>query len=194
MSSGYDDYALPFVWRANNDGQGYHVTPGDPGAGTNRGVIEATWAAAQHLRYVPANVTLEAASLDQLSTVLRMLFWNAVKGSQINRGVDVVMFNIAMASGPGTAVKLVQRAMGFAPVDTDPNDPRVIADKIVDGDFGSVTLRSINGFGDKNLINLLTDADETFYAELATFRLFGKGWDRRAEDCRTLALSLLVGP
>ena len=169
--------SLKFVWRPENDGQGFHVSPNDPGGDTNHGVIQTTWSFYQDHGYIPTDVTLAAATLDQLETVLYIGFWQAGRCDQLPPGVDLVAFNMNMASGTGRGIRILQQAVGVK----------------TDGIIGDQTLTAVNAMAPAQLVLLLTERDEQFFAGLTTFKWFGRGWDRRAEDCKTVALAMAAG-
>ena len=169
--------ALDFVWRPENDGQDYHDDPHDTGGGTNRGVIESTWAAAVGQGIVGGGA-LRDAGRDELGRVLRVMFWNAVQGDALAAGVDLAVFNLAMAAGPGRAAQLLQSVLGVAQ----------------DMHIGPLTLAAAARRDPAALVQALTAAEEGFYARCVTARYFLRGWNRRAEDCRALALRLAGAP
>ena len=168
--------ALAFAWRPENDGQSYHTDAGDPGGGTAWGVTEGTWATA--VQHGLVSGTLATAGKGDLATVLRVMFWNAVRGDALPAGVDTLTFDMAMLAGPGRATKLLQRALG---VDQD-------------GLIGPLTLLAVHGQPAKTLITQMAAADDGFFEGLMTFRLFGRGWERRIADAQRLALILAAMP
>lgn len=168
--------ARDFVWRPENDGQRVHVDAGDPGGETNMGVTAATWAAAVAHGYVTG--ALADATNAQLETVLRVLFWNVIKGDSLPKGDDLALFNFAMMAGTGRAAKVLQVLVGVTP------------DMVI----GPQTLQAVWGQKPNALIAALTDRVESYFAACADAPQFLRGWDRRAADCRALALQLAGAP
>lgn len=166
--------ALAFCWRPENDGQPYHVDPNDPGGATAWGVTVATWDEAVTSGLVAG--TLAGASQDDLSLILRTLYWAPLRCADMPAGVDLAVFNMAMISGDGEAAEILQRVVGVTP----------------DRSVGPVTLAAVNAFGAAKLIAALTDRDEAFFATLPGAKYFARGWDRRAEDCRAAALAMVA--
>ena len=164
--------SLAFVWRSDCDGQPLHTDAHDPGGDTSWGVIATTWAEAVRSGIVTG--TLQNATKPQLATVLRVQFWNTVQGDALPAGIDLAVFNMGMVSGPGTAARLLQQAVGV----------------VDDGHIGPVTLLAVRGADPGLLIAALTKRDEAYFASLGTFRYFGRGWDNRAEACQAAALSM----
>ena len=172
--------SLGFVWRPENDGQGFHRDEHDSGGDTNWGVTAATCASAQAHGYAPEGVELAEATQLQLAGVLHDGFWNVVAGYRLPSGLDLVVFDLAMLSGPWRAAKLLQTAIGFT-------------GRNVDGAIGPVTLGAIDRTSAVPLISMLTADAEDFFGGLATWGYFGRGWTRRAEDARKAGLMLAGG-
>lgn len=170
------DAAIEFALQPENDGQPYHVDAHDPGGGTAWGVTEATWATALAHGYVAGELLADATQA-QCVAILRAMYWNACCCDNLPRGVDAAVFDMAMVAGPGRAVRLLQRVVGT----------------VEDASIGPKTMLAVADAKPRDIVMKLTTADEAFFASLNTFCYFGRGWDRRAEDCQRLALSLLVG-
>jgi lysozyme family protein len=164
--------SLAFVWRPENDGQPDHTDPGDSGGETNMGVTIASWNDAVAAGLVSG--TLAAASNDDLALILRKNYWDACQCDALAAGDDLAVFNFGMAAGPGRAERILQSVVGVA----------------VDGVIGPVTLAAVAAQPPQMLIATFTAAEETFYTHCAGAPLFLRGWDRRAEDCKALALQL----
>lgn len=168
--------ALGFIWRPENDGQGFHDDPSDPGGATSWGVTFATWSGWARLHGLRA-VTLDAfKSLGQpdFSPLYQAWFWNACCCGDLPAGVGLSVFDTGVGSAPAHAVRFLQSVLGVAQ----------------DGLIGPATLAAAVRTPPRRIIDALCVQRETFYASLPMFRIYGNGWDRRAEDCRHLALGL----
>lgn len=170
--------AYAFVERPENDGQSDHTDAGDSGGETNRGVTHETWQDAQRRGIVPANVMLAQATDAQLESVLKAGFWDACRCDELPAGVDLAVFNPAVVCGPRRGIELLQAAAGVP----------------VDGAFGPVTMAAVLRSNPAGLICTLTLREEDFYALCPTAPTNLHGWDRRATDCRSLALQLAGQP
>lgn len=173
------DAALAFIWRPENDGQGFHNDPRDPGGATSWGVTFSTWCGWQIMH--GARPTLEIFKTlgpAELTPLYRTLFWNAIHGDELAPGVSLMVFDAAVGSGPGNAARWLQATVGVTQ----------------DGAIGPVTLAAAARSIPARLVNSLASEREAFYARLPTFAVYGRGWDRRCEDCRRLALSLAGAP
>lgn len=165
-----------FTWRPENDGQGPHVTRGDRGGATSWGMTWRTWCGWCQANGLPAPAPEEFLALDRTAfePAYHVLMWNAVQADRLPAGVDLCVFDFAVGSGPFWAAKLLQMIVGVAQ----------------DGRIGPVTLAAVARQDPRDVIDALTLRDEAYYASLSDFRVFGRGWDRRREDCKRLALEM----
>lgn len=177
MSEDPFDPAFAFVERPDNDGQPCHVTPNDPGKATAWGVTFATWSAWQRMHgATPTLAAFQALTMADTSPLYRALFWNACQCGSLAPGVGLMVFDAAVGSAPLHAARWLQSVVGV---------PQ-------DGAIGPQTIAAAGRMPAARIINALATTRESFYASLPTFRYFGNGWDRRAEDCRRLALSMVA--
>lgn len=174
----FDD-AMAFVWRPENDGQGFHNDPRDPGGATTWGVTFTTWSGWQRLHgYTSLLDDFKRLEPKDLRPIYRALFWNAIHGDALPAGVSLMVFDAAVGSGPGNAARWLQQVLGGL---------------VVDGAIGPATLARVHAVDPAEVVNYLADRREAFYADLPTFPIYGRGWDRRCEDCRAEALRIIVG-
>ena len=153
---------------------GYADHPADPGGATNRGVTKRTWE-----EWVGHEVTkddIKALTVEDVTPLYKKRFWDACKCDNLHGGVDLVVFDIAVNSGPGRAAKFLQEAVGVT----------------ADGSIGPRTVAAANDFGPNLIINKICDRRESFYKALPTFPTFGKGWMARAERVRKTALEMVA--
>ncbi|MCU0909782.1 MAG: glycoside hydrolase family 108 protein [Rhodobacteraceae bacterium] len=155
---------------------GYVNHPSDPGGPTNKGITLATFR-----RYISRNGTvadLKALTTDQAVRVYKAQYWDAVRADELPAGLDYAVADYAVNSGPGRAVKALQRVLGVA----------------VDGKIGPVTLSAARAVSVAGAINALCDERMAFLRRLKTWPTFGKGWTRRVADVRADALRDAVAP
>jgi lysozyme family protein len=151
---------------------GFANHPRDPGGATMRGVTLANFR-----RYVDPNGTvadLKAITRDQLEDVYRDHYWHAVKGDDLQSGVDYSVFDFGVNSGPSRAARYLQGVVG---VDED-------------GKIGPVTLQAVRKMKPDDIINKLCDRRMSFLRGLSTWSTFGKGWSSRVSGVRSVALRL----
>ena len=174
---------LDFVWQPENDGARKDAAPGET-FDTVRGVTQMTWTGAQQNHVVPADVTLEDSTDDQLADVLHWCCWQ-IPGAEKLAGqrlgaLAVVVANMAMAAGAGTAVKMLQETVGNG--------------LAVDGGFGPHTLAAVTQAAaepGRDLVGQYTQTCLRYYASLANAPRFLHGWTRRANACEAAARALV---
>lgn len=128
-------------------------------------------------KYVKPNGTktdLRNITDDQLATVYRRHYWDAVSGAELPDGVDYAVFDFAVNSGPSRAAKYLQKV--------------VVAPQ--DGKIGPATLKAVRAKMHATVIHELCDDRMAFLKRLDTWPTFGKGWTRRVTDVRTEALRM----
>jgi lysozyme family protein len=149
---------------------GWSDNPADPGGATMKGVTLANFR-----RYVKPGATkadLRAISDDQVATVYRRFYWDAVAGAELPHGVDYAVFDFAVNSGPGRAAKYLQAVAGATQ----------------DGRIGPATLRAVRATPAGVVIDQLCDARLAFLGRLSTWPTFGRGWSDRVKSVRAQAL------
>jgi lysozyme family protein len=167
---------IDFAWRPENDGQAYHNEPGDPGGNTNMGVTQKTWDIYSALGVVVG--TLKDATIPGLKEVLYRACWESPNCPNLPDGIDIMTADMAMVAGASASAKLLQRCVNVTP----------------DGIIGPITLSAVRQVQPILLIDKLRVADEEFFRNLTTFRLWGNGWIRRIDDCANMALSIITSP
>lgn len=151
---------------------GFVDHPLDPGGATNLGITHATLARWRGRPVAPADV--RALTRAEAAAIYRARFWKAVAADRLPAGVDLLVFDIAVASGPGRAARMLQQELGVA----------------ADGIVGPLTLAAAARARPGTLIAGLTARRLSFLGRLSTFAVFGRGWRRRARDAERAALSL----
>jgi lysozyme family protein len=169
---------LAVAWLPQNDGQPLHTTSGDPGGATNWGVtyaLFAAWRLAHHMPY-PSVSDFAAATKDEMANIIRAWIWLPVHGDSLPVGPDLMLFEMALMSGPGTAARVLQGVLGVP----------------ADGAIGDITLAAVGAYKPIVLIELLTTAYLRHVNGLSTAPLFGDGWDRRIEADEATAQSWIT--
>lgn len=154
---------------------GWADHPADPGGATMKGVTLKTYsdwlgrqATKDELRAIPA---------EHLRTIYKARFWDAVRGDELPSGVDYVVFDMAVNSGPGRAARMLQAAVGATP----------------DGSIGPKTLAAVNAQDPATLIATFQRNRQHFLEALPTFGTFGKGWTRRVTEAGEIGLKAVGG-
>ena len=155
---------------------GYVNHPSDPGGPTNKGVTLATFR--QFVKPSGTVEDLKKLTEAQAGVVYRRQYWGPVLGSELPSGVDYAVFDFAVNSGPGRAIKFLQRAVN---VDQD-------------GKVGPATLKAARAQNADEIIDRVCDTRLSWLRGLKTWKTFGKGWGARVERVRKLAKRLAAEP
>lgn len=162
---------------------GYVDHPVDPGGATNHG-ISLRYARTQGSlldldgdgdvdKHDIVLITPEKAAL-----VYQNWFWKDVRGEELPSGVDLVVFDYAVNSGPGRAIRHLQRAVGVQE----------------DGVFGPATMLAVKQADPLTVVNKVCDERMKFLQSLRTWGTFGRGWTNRVNDVHTRATEMVGLP
>ena len=163
------DECLDFVLRAEG-GFSDHVD--DPGGATNMGITRATLAGVRG--HAVSRADVRALTREQATEIYRSLYWRAVRGDELPAGVDMVLFDHAVNSGPKAAIRTLQGALGFK-------------------QNGLLTLRCVDaaqGSDHAALVRKLCAARMNFLRRLSTWIVFRRGWTARLEALERDALAM----
>lgn len=84
--------------------------PTDPGRVSNLGVTRRVWES-----WVGREVSdneMQALTPELVTPMFKATLWNAIGGDGLPAGVDVVVFDLAVNSGPRYAVQVLQKLLG----------------------------------------------------------------------------------
>ena len=154
---------------------GFVDHPLDPGGATNLGITHRTLAAWRKRPVTKQDVMNLTKS--EAGAIYETQYWDAVRGDDLPAGLDYAMFDYAVNSGAGRAIRELQAVLGVER----------------DGQIGLRTLAAIQAMPPADLIVALMDRRLTFLKRLRTWNTFGRGWGRRVEDVRRLALAMARG-
>lgn len=155
---------------------GWSDHPADPGGATMKGVTLETFRAFKNNPHITKE-ELKNISDEDLSTLYKKKYWDAVRGDELASGVDFCVFDVAVNSGPGRAIKFLQSCVGVTP----------------DGGFGPATMAAVVKAQEDpaKLIELYCAKRLEFLQSLKTFETFGKGWSRRVAEVKEEAMKML---
>jgi lysozyme family protein len=140
---------------------GWSDHPSDPGGATNLGVTLATLTEWRGKPVTKADV--KALTVDEASAIYRAKYWTVAGCDRLPAGLDMIVFDMAVNSGPARAVRTLQGVLGVAP----------------DGIVGPKTLAAARAADVRQTVQTYAEKREAFYRSLRTFPTFGKGWLRR---------------
>jgi lysozyme family protein len=148
---------------------GFVNHPADPGGMTNLGVTKAVWE--EWLTHPVTEAEMRALTPEKVAPLYRRKYWDRVCGDELPTGVDLAVFDYAVNSGPGRAVKALQKVLGVA----------------VDGALGPQTLAKAVAHDSSALVEAYNAERLAFLRALPTFETFGRGWSRRVAEVTTQA-------
>jgi lysozyme family protein len=147
----------------------------DPGGMTNLGVTKRVWE--EWVGHEVDEKQMRALTPETVAPLYKRKYWDACRADDLVAGVDYVVFDVAVNSGPGRAIKFLQSCVGVT----------------ADGGFGPATLAAVKEVekDPARLIELYCAKRLEFLQSLKTFETFGKGWSRRVQEVKDKALKML---
>ena len=109
------------------------------------------------------SLDINSITLDDAKAIYHRDYWQVIRGDDFSFPVSYALFDCAVNSGCASAAKLLQKVLNVSS----------------DGKIGKQTIAAAQ---DKDQAELLIDfltARAVFYARLAKFELYGKGWMKR---------------
>jgi lysozyme family protein len=152
--------------------------PQDPGGMTNLGVTKRVWE--EWTGHEVDEKQMRALTPELVAPLYKRKYWDACRSDDLVSGVDYAVFDVAVNSGAGRAIKFLQSCVG---VDAD-------------GGFGPRTLAAVKVAEQdpERLIELYCAKRLEFLQSLKTFETFGKGWSRRVAEVKDKALAMVAKP
>jgi lysozyme family protein len=151
---------------------GYVNHKDDPGGRTNLGVTQRVWE--DWVGHPVTEKDMRELTPELVGPMYEMKYWRTSYCEKLPRGLDLLVFTMAVNSGSGRSVKLLQDAIGV----------------VTDGVIGPNTMAKINEANVEVLIDKFSEARTSFYKGLKTFPVFGVGWLRRTENERKEAIEM----
>jgi lysozyme family protein len=151
---------------------GYVFNQKDPGGETNLGCTKAVWE--EHCGHPVDTKTMKALTPADVGPLYKTKYWDKIKGDDLPAGVDYVVFDAAINSGPGRATKWLQACVGVEP----------------DGGIGPKTLAAVRAMDAKQLIDDYSKRRLSFLSDLTTWETFGRGWARRVNEVNAVGLGM----
>ena len=151
---------------------GYVNHPADPGGMTNLGVTKRVWE--EWVGHEVDEKTMRNLTPEIVGPMYKVKYWDKIKGDDLPTGVDYVVFDAAINSGPGRAAKWLQACVGVEP----------------DGGIGPKTLAAVRAFDTNQLIEDYAKRRLSFLIDLPTWNTFGKGWGRRVAEVQKTGLDM----
>ena len=154
---------------------GFVHHPSDPGGMTNLGVTIRVWE--EWVGHPVSEKEMRKLTPLMVAPLYKRKYWDACRADELVHGVDYCVFDVAVNSGVGRAIKFLQSCVGVT----------------TDGGFGPATMTAIKKAEEDPaaLIELYCAKRLEFLQSLKTFEVFGKGWSRRVAEVKDEALKML---
>jgi lysozyme family protein len=151
---------------------GYVDHPKDPGGRTNLGVTQRVWE--EWIGHPATEKDMRELTPAIVAPMYEMKYWRTSYCEKLPRGLDLLVFSMAVNAGSGRSVKLLQDAIGV----------------VADGIIGPRTMAKINESNVVTLIDKFSEARRAYYKGLKLFPVFGRGWTARTDAERLQALQM----
>ena len=132
---------------------GYVNDPKDPGGETKYGISKRSYPDEDIANMTP----------DRAKVIFRRDFWDKVHGDKLHDGVAWQLADFAYHSGPATAIRYLQRAVGVAD----------------DGDWGPASQAAADEMSETDTIMRLNGERLDLMTRLKNWPAHGRGWARR---------------
>ncbi len=152
---------------------GFVNHPKDPGGMTNLGCTKKVWE--EWVGHEVDEKTMRNLTPADVAPLYKAKYWDKVRGDDLPSGVDYVVFDAAINSGPGRAAKWLQQTVDVA----------------TDGAIGPGTLRAVNSIPAAEIVEKYQQIRLDFLKALPTWDTFGKGWGRRVQEVQVAAAGMV---
>ena len=144
---------------------GFSDDPKDPGNWTGgkegSGKLNGTKYGVSAASY--PSLDIRSITLEDAKVIYHRDFWQTINGDEFPFSVANALFDCAVNSGCASAAKLLQRSLSITS----------------DGKIGKLTIAAAQAKDPTELLIDFLTARAVFYARLAKFELYGKGWMKR---------------
>lgn len=155
--------------------------PQDPGGRTAFGVTQRVYNGYRKKRNLPLRDVFKIEATE-IAEIYRTGYWDKVRADELPDGLDMVVADGAINSGPSQAVKWLQRALG------------PVYKGRVDGVMGDTTLAAVATIDDiDQLIARTLERRLAFLKALKTFKRFGRGWTSRVNQLKQIGQARAQG-
>lgn len=156
---------------------GYVDHPRDPGGRTNLGVTQRVW---EDYTGKPANeAVMRGLTVAKVAPLYKARYWDAVQCDALPPALAHCVFDFAVNAGPARSARYLQK----------------LANASADGKIGPATLRAVQAYvtshGLADTVRAFQNLRRTYYRQLGTFDVFGRGWLRRVDGVETEALRMI---
>lgn len=151
--------------------------PVDPGGRTNQGVIQRVYASYRKKKGLTVRDVFLMEN-NERDEIYYQNYGRQCRFDELPPGVNIVVLDGGVNSGPAQSIKWLQRALGLA----------------ADGVLGDRTLEAVVNHPDHDaLITNVCEQRMRFLRALKTFYHFGKGWTSRVNQLRKIGQAWAMG-
>ncbi len=162
------NFAQSFELVLKSEG-GFVNNPKDPGGMTNLGCTKRVWEA--FVGHAVTEADMRALLPADVQPIYKTNYWDAVNCDHLPLGLDYVVFDCSINSGPVRAAKILQGALQL---------PR-------SGSVDTETLAAANAADRMELIQKYQETRLAFLHGLSTWDDFGRGWSNRVASVQVEA-------
>ena len=109
------------------------------------------------------SLDINSITLDDAKAIYYRDYWQVISGDEFSFPISNALFDCAVNSGCASAAKLLQKVLNVSS----------------DGKIGKQTITAAQAKDQTELLIDFLTARAVFYARLAKFELYGKGWMKR---------------
>ncbi|XQW86326.1 glycosyl hydrolase 108 family protein [Thalassotalea piscium] len=156
---------------------GWADHPKDPGGATMKGVTLRTYQ--RFFGQSKSKEDLRNITNDELAQIYREGYWDKCQCDDLLQGMDYLVFDAAVNSGPKRSAKWLQAAIGATQ----------------DGSIGTKTIAKLRSY-EHDAIHIIQDCCDLrlrFLQSLNNWSVFGVGWGRRIAAVRSDAVVMAGG-
>lgn len=151
--------------------------PIDPGGRTNQGIIQRVYSSWRKKKGLPVRDVFLMEN-NERDEIYYQNYGRLVRFDELPPGVNLVVLDGGVNSGPSQSIKWLQRALGLG----------------ADGVLGDRTLEAVINHPDHDkLIANICEQRMKFLRALKTFYHFGKGWTSRVNQLKKIGQSWAMG-
>lgn len=154
---------------------GNHLPDGRAGS-TSLGVTQT-----EYEKYVGHKVTwndMRALTGKDVAPIYKQKYWDAVHADQLPPAVGHLAFDLGINSGPGTAARLLNQALGLPPATS----------------ISAQTIAAARAADQATLVNRFTQLKNNRYRSLRQCNIYCKGWLNRSADSLKVAQDIMAHP
>jgi len=155
---------------------GFVNHPLDPGGATNLGITKKAYE--DWVNTVTSVERIKSLRVSDVRPIYRTKYWNPVRADDLPDGINLIVFDAAVNSGPRRAARWLQRCVHAE----------------VDGAIGPKTLAITKTCDPAVVIRQFQQERLFFLQSLDIWKTFGKGWEKRVRRIQDSALKMLPQP